>query len=345
MRKVYNVRKLITSIMYTFILTSIYVKTPNGKLILFPFMICGYALSVKYIFMIINKEKYAKTFDKLYTIGVLLFMGGFLIFWCYRSIVDKQYLMILATVPFWIFGIYIVKKRFIKNSSVPKTNKLSKFNFPIVISCLLVGICLLSGILMLFFGIKGTYSLNKQTKGYITTDAYFYDYDVFNVNKNGTTYKLNYKYTVNDKEYNISTDYGTNYIPDVGSIREVKYNPNNPEESILVGTNNKNGLIYGGLFFTFVSLTFVIVALTGMGVFDKFKIDVISTYIGFIFVAIGIGIILLQNGTTMYLLETIKNMGLWIFIPIMFVVVGIQQLVQGITNKKDVNSKKKSRKI
>ena len=68
---------------------------------------------------------------------------------------------------------------------------------------------------------------------------------------NDITYKLTYIYEVDDIQYSITTDYGTNYIPEENSIREVKYNPSNPEEALLVGTNNSNSLIYFGLFFVF----------------------------------------------------------------------------------------------
>ena len=94
-------------------------------------------------------------------------------------------------------------------------------------------------------------------------------------------------------------------------------------------------MIYAGTFFTFGALTFVIVGLSILGVFDKIKIDIVRTYIGCLFTIIGIGIVLLQNGTTMSFIETLKNMKLWILIPIMFVVVGIHQLIQGLKTQKN----------
>lgn len=69
---------------------------------------------------------------------------------------------------------------------------------------------------------------------------------------------MTYIYKVDGKEYSITTDYGTNYIPDENSSREIKYNPNNPKEAVITGTNSKNSLIYFGAFFTFGALTFVI---------------------------------------------------------------------------------------
>lgn len=330
MRNGFITSKLIYSIIASLILTNIYIKTPNGKLIMLPFMICSYALTIKYIFLLFDKNKYARLFNKVYSIGFLLFMFGFLIYWCYRCIIDKEYSMLLFSVPFWFMGIYIIKKKFRNNNEVKENNK--KLNFPIVISCLLVGVCLVSGILMLFFGIRDTYKLNKKIKNYLITDGYYYDYDIYSSDKDGTTYKLIYKYTIDNKEYTILTDYGTNYIPENNSIRKVKYNPDNPEKAILVGSNSKKGLIYAGAFFTFGALTFVIGGLSILGVFDKVKIDVVRTYIGSLFAIIGVGVVLVQNGTTLSFTETIKDMGLWVLIPIMFMVVGIHQVIQGLKN-------------
>ena len=333
MKKGIIASRLMYSIIITLILVNIYIKTPNGKLILLPFLVCSIALLLKNIFLLINKDKYSKLFNKIYAIGFLMFWFGFLIFWCYTSVINKQYSMLLFSIPFWIAGIYFFRKRILDRNSKVANNKFN-INFGIVISCILVAVVLLSGILMLFFGIKDTYKLNKQTKNYHITNGYYQDYEIYDSDEDGTTYKLLYSYKVDDKEYIISTDYGTNYIPDKNSIREVKYNPDNPSEAILVGTNNKNVLIYCGAFFILGSLTFVIFGLTVLGVFDKVKIDVIGTYIGFVFVIIGIGIVLIQTGTTMSLLETIKNMKFWIFIPIMFVIIGLYQIIKCLFVKK-----------
>ena len=89
MRKGIITSRLIYSIIASVILTNMYIKTPNGKLILFPFVICSFALTIKYIFMLFDKDKYARIFNKIYTIGFLLFMFGFFIFFFYKGIVDN----------------------------------------------------------------------------------------------------------------------------------------------------------------------------------------------------------------------------------------------------------------
>ncbi|MCI8518841.1 MAG: hypothetical protein HFJ51_01625 [Clostridia bacterium] len=53
-------------------------------------------------------------------------------------------------------------------------------------------------------------------------------------------------------------------------------------------------------------------------------------YIGSVFAIVGIGIILFQNGTTPSFTETIKSMGFWIFIPIIFIITGIFEVIKCI---------------
>jgi len=330
-------RKLISSVFITILLIYFMIKTSSPKIIFVPFLICAISMIGKSISLIMEKKKYVNIFDKSFTIGFLLFWFGFLIYANYIAIKDKQWQLVAFSLVFWIVGIYFAKKRLVKpkeKTSNEKSKTKLNIDFRILISALLVIIVLLSGIAMLFFGIMDTYRLNSITKGYIATDGYYRECDIFSSDEDGTTYKLTYVYTVNNKEYSVTTDYGTNYIPEENSSREIKYNPNNPEEAIITGTNSKNGLIYFGAFFTFGSITFILAALSVLGYFDKFKVDILGTYIGFLFFIIGIGIILFQTGTTTSLIETIKSFGLWILIPIMFIIVGIIQIVKCLLKKK-----------
>ena len=118
------------------------------------------------------------------------------------------------------------------------------------------------------------------------------------------------------------------YIPETNSTRKVKYNPNNHSEAVLVGTNGNNFLIYFGAFFTLGGSVFVLATLYIKGVFDKVKIDVMGTYVGFIILIVGIGIILFQNQTTSSLIKTIKSMGFWFIIPSLFIIVGVFQIIK-----------------
>lgn len=299
------------------------------RLIILPFLFCGIFTIGKNACLLKENRRGANIFSKLFVLSFLIFWFGFLVIWSYLCIRKNNYFSLVFTIPFWIAGVYIVCKFLLGMSSKEETKKKeSKFNFPIIISSFLVLLVLIIGITCLYFGIKDTYKLNKKTKEYITTSGYFKDYEIYNTSKDATTYKLFYTYEIDEREYTISTDYGVGYIPETSSIREIKYNPNNPNEAILVGTNSSNFLIFFGVFFTLGGSVFVLVALQMKGIFDKVKIDVVGTYIGFVMLIVGVGIILFQTGTTLFFIEIIKNMGFWFLIPVLFIGIGIFQIVK-----------------
>lgn len=329
------VGKLIWILFMILFLLNALLKTPHflNRIIILPFLLCSIMELVKIVFLFFNKPDVAKLFHKLYIIIFLCYWFGFLGYWCYASFQNQNYLSLLFSIPFWLVGIKIVKKFFLKQEEKTKKKKPND-NFKVIIGSLLVGICLLSGIVMLFFGIKDTYELKKRTKNYLTTNGYFNDYEIYGSNEEETTYRLLYRYEVENQEYIVKTDYGTSYIPEENSIRKVKYNPEYPEESILIGTNRNNSLIYMGAFFTLGSFAFILGACSFLGYFDKFKIDVLGTYFGIVFFVVGIGILLFQTGTTGSLLETIKSFGFWTLIPFMFIVVGILQTGKCLFDKR-----------
>lgn len=330
--KIFFTRNLIVSMIAIYILISMFIKTVDifSKVILLPFILLCLINIIKNISLLFNKNKYIKLLNKIFYIIFFTYILGFLLFWSYLNIINSNYIALLFAFPFLALIIYIIYKKLLK-----KENKHIKLNINIksIITVFLVGIILISGIILLCLGIKDTYVLSKKTKNYIYITGYFKDYKVYSTDKEGTTYKLVYTYTVNNRNYEIETDYGSGYIPKQNSTRKVKYNPKNPNQAILIGTNGNNFLIFMGSFFTFGSLLFVLTYLQGKGFLDKFKIDIIRLYIGLLFFMIGIGIILLQNGMTMSLLETIKSLKLWILIPIMFIVVGISQIIICINDR------------
>lgn len=319
-----------------FVLTLILIffhNTGITKIMIIPFITCGTFSIGKNFCFLINKNNFANLFSKLFVISFLTFWFGFLTLWSYLVIKESNYFTLIFTIPFWIAGIYIIRKFLFEKGekSTPK-QKESKLDFKIIISSFLVLSVLAIGIFCLFFGIRDTYKLNQKTKGYLTTEGYFKDYSIYNTDKGKITYKLIYTYKVGGKEYMITTDYGieSNSLPEINGKREIKYNPNNPSEAILSGPNRSNFLIYFGAFFTLGGSVFVLGALSIKGVFDKFKIDVMGTYIGIVFIIVGIGVILFQNGTVSSLFGTIKSLGIWILIPLLLIIAGTWLTVKSL---------------
>ena len=133
------------------------------RIIIIPFLLCFLFLIGKNICLLIGKEKFATIFGKLFRISFLTFWFGFLIFWNIYFIKEKNYFPLVFTIPFWIAGIYIMRKFLsgVNSKKEPKQIK-SRFNFQIVVSSFLVLSVLVIGIVCLFFGIRDTYNLNKS---------------------------------------------------------------------------------------------------------------------------------------------------------------------------------------
>lgn len=116
--KIVSIRKLINSIFVTVLLIYFFIKTTSPKIIFIPFLVCGFSMIGKNIFLIADKKNIVKIFDKTFIVGFLLFWFGFLILWCYISFRNKDYLHILITLPFWGVGIYVIKKYLVKKKTI-----------------------------------------------------------------------------------------------------------------------------------------------------------------------------------------------------------------------------------
>ena len=112
-----NIIKVITIILLNFILFKVFINTKDItiKIILIPFIICFISVLFSILASILNKDIIVKLMKKIYVIGFLTFWIGFLIFFTYSIIKqENDYSMILFTIPFWLFAIYIIHKEFIK---------------------------------------------------------------------------------------------------------------------------------------------------------------------------------------------------------------------------------------
>lgn len=326
---IYNILKA------TFILMLLmFVFTKNEQLYLRMIIISFILLTICYLtenlFYLFNKPKEAKMFHKLFITIFLLFGAGFLVGWSYAWIKEAVYFPLIFTIPFWVCEVYIFRKSILEiKSDKKKALQKNKLDFKLVVSGFLVICVLISGLVCLVIGIKDTYQTKKKTQNYLTTTGYFKDYEIYSSsNKDKPTYRLIYIYEIDGQEYSLKTDYGSGSIPSENSEREIKYNPNNPSEAVFTGTNRNSGLIYFGVFFILGSMVFVLIFLSTFDVFANIKFNVIGLYVGFVLLIVGIGIIAFQMGEVSTLIEVIKRMKFWILIPLMFIIVGIFQIIK-----------------
>ena len=152
MKRSLATKNLITSLIATVLLLHFMVKSPSPKISFLPFLICSISMAGKSIARIMNKEKMEFIFGKIFTLGFLVFLIGFLIVAGYTSVRDKNYSLLIFSIPFWIVGIFLIKNRLLNKKE--ENSGESFFTFAFITSVLLVVIALLAGIFLLVYGIK-----------------------------------------------------------------------------------------------------------------------------------------------------------------------------------------------
>lgn len=108
MKRSLATKKLITSLFATVLLLYFMIKSPSPKIIFIPFLICSLSMVGKSSARIMNKEKMEFIFGKIFTLGFLVFFIGFLIFAGYTSIRDKNYSLLIFSIPFFFTFAFIV---------------------------------------------------------------------------------------------------------------------------------------------------------------------------------------------------------------------------------------------
>lgn len=198
--------KLITELVIMGFLIFSFINNGNFlNFMILPFIICISSDVVKNIFLLKEANVNNRLFEKIFIIGFLSFVFLFLILWTGFSILNKEYSLIIVSIPFWLIGIFLTRKKLLGK----ETKLFKKNNFKQIFPYLFLSLFILIGIIMLCFGINNSLKNLIKTSNYVKTIGYFADYEIYNSDEDGTTYKLIYSYNVNDKQYTVSTDYGT----------------------------------------------------------------------------------------------------------------------------------------
>ena len=214
-----------------------------------------------------------------------------------------------------------------------------KFSVKKIVIVLLFSSALLAGIVLLFFGIKDSVSLAIKTKDWFEAPGYFRDCSVYNVNKDGKTlYRLRYVFYSGGAEYFVETDYGSEVIPEIDSIRTVLYEPKNPENAILKGGTASATYLTIGFMFTFIPLFMIIVWLWINGKI-KLHINVFDFTAGLLIFAVGELCVYMMGGSV-FPWKAFGSMGFLAIIPTLMVAVGILQMVKTVFNGKEKKNEK-----
>ena len=115
MKKIYNIRQIVVSIIVILILTWAFFKNQLiGKIIMSPFLICSIAIFFENLFLLLNKEKISNIFKYIFRISFFVYAFGFLIYAIYYTISTKTYSLFIIIGIFIIGTIHFFKATFFK---------------------------------------------------------------------------------------------------------------------------------------------------------------------------------------------------------------------------------------
>ena len=208
-----------------------------------------------------------------------------------------------------------------------------KINIKKLVIVLLFSSALLTGIVLLFFGIKDSVSLAIKTKDWFEAPGYFRDCSVYNVNSEGKTlYRLCYVFYSGGAEYFVETDYGSEVVPEIDSVRTVLYEPENPKNAVLKGGTASATYLAIGFMFTFIPLFMIIVWLWINGKI-KLHVNVFDFTAGFLIFAVGELCVYMMGGSILPW-KAFGSMGFLAIIPSLMIAVGIFQMAKTFVNGK-----------
>ena len=99
--------------MVILILTWAFIKNQIiSKIIISPFLICSISVLGENLFLILNKEKIANIFKKIFNISFFVYIYGFLAYATYYVIVNKSYSLFIIIGIFFIGSTCFFKKTF-----------------------------------------------------------------------------------------------------------------------------------------------------------------------------------------------------------------------------------------
>ncbi|MEG0794412.1 MAG: hypothetical protein RSG95_01310 [Bacilli bacterium] len=344
-QKIKGIIRIIVVSIFCAVVTFFFIKIESHNFVYLPFVIVGYTLLLGTFFELINKPKLQKIFYKISKYVVMFYIIMILIFWCYELIVEKNYMWLLFSIPFWIAIAFIIKPKHTKDKkkTIEEIQQLSVKSGRLL-SIIMVVVFFLLGLAILIYGLITSYNINNETKYYKKTKAYYDSYNIYNGNKDGKTYSITYVYEINKVKYYIETDYGINNIPKEGSYRVVKYDANNPANANFLEKIGMNSFVFFGIFFMVVTIPLMTIIINNTGFFERFDYDItMIVSSGSIFI-LGICIILFVYESAGSLYETLMVLKGTIIIPIMFIIIGGYQLINNLFFNKEINDKVKKNK-
>ena len=115
--KILYITQIITSLAVALFLCVILMKQDSvmGKAIILPFILCALSETLMGVSVLTDRLNLFEIFKKVQNISFIVFWFGFLIVFCYKTWESSDKTMLLATIPFWGAGAYLIYKCFFKD--------------------------------------------------------------------------------------------------------------------------------------------------------------------------------------------------------------------------------------
>jgi len=116
MKNINKIQQTFTSLFVFGLLTYIIFNTKDLITIIFviPFIVFSLGLFLKNIFLMIGQKSIARIMEIIYVIAFFTYYFGFLCFWDYVSIVNKDYMSVFLSLLAWFGGLFVGYKRYKK---------------------------------------------------------------------------------------------------------------------------------------------------------------------------------------------------------------------------------------
>ena len=110
------IKKSITSLIISGILMYFLFKTNDllSKVVILLFFVFSISFCARNVLLVFRKNKIAEKVSKIYEIAFFTYWFGFLIYWDYLSILNKDFMSVLFSLIMWFAGGYFFYKRLFK---------------------------------------------------------------------------------------------------------------------------------------------------------------------------------------------------------------------------------------
>lgn len=189
---------------------------------------------------------------------------------------------------------------------------------------------------LLYKGISVAIQNHHVEDNYILTEAIVSGYREVQgkgSDRHRTYYCLTYAYTVEGKIYYISDDLMIHTLPPANYTREVRYDPMNPENALLVGKSGSSASLLAGLMFLLIPAIMLFGWLIVTNRLRFGAANVFDICIGLVMAIIGFGTIYGMTGT-LSILKAFKEYSFIILIPLLMITAGVYQTIKSVLKRK-----------